>query len=327
MDFPAWLSTMALYVAVGLGIVILIVVWWWVPKWEVNHLRLKVRDAKARADVEDNFRKTLSQLFGGVAVLLGAAFAYYQTQLTAKASRDLLVSQQTSKGFEQLGNPDNIIVRLGGIYALEGVMNASQEYHKPVVEALSAFIREKLPRPTGSRTGECGIPDSTETADLPRDVQAALVVLGRRRRPHDANANLARIYLRNYNLYNIDLRNANLDLSDADLSGANLTHADLSNVTLKGACLSHARLIGTDLSGANLSEAKLFGHGTKMDGADLTGADLRVADLSNADLRSTYLQGADLSTAVVSGTIFSGIFCDEKTKPPEKDPAAFSHCR
>jgi hypothetical protein len=41
---------------------------------------MTIRDAKARADVEDNFRKTMGQLLGGAAVLLGAGFAYLQFQ-------------------------------------------------------------------------------------------------------------------------------------------------------------------------------------------------------------------------------------------------------
>ena len=39
--------------------------WWRLPKRQVNRLSLKIRDAKARADVEDNFRKTIGQLLGG----------------------------------------------------------------------------------------------------------------------------------------------------------------------------------------------------------------------------------------------------------------------
>jgi uncharacterized protein YjbI with pentapeptide repeats len=44
----------------------------------VDRLRLTIRDPKARADVEDNFRKTIGQLIGGAAVLIGAALAYVQ---------------------------------------------------------------------------------------------------------------------------------------------------------------------------------------------------------------------------------------------------------
>jgi hypothetical protein len=52
--------------------------WWRLPKRQVNRLSLKIRDAKARADVEDNFRKTIGQLLGGAAVLVGAGLAYLQ---------------------------------------------------------------------------------------------------------------------------------------------------------------------------------------------------------------------------------------------------------
>src|SRR6478735_5470125 len=99
-------------------------------------------DTKARADVEDNFRKTIGQLLGGIAVLLGAGFAYLQfqqqqenfsaqqenarKQLEASSEQSkqqresaqaLLISNQVSKGFEQLGS-DKVEQRLGGIYLL-----------------------------------------------------------------------------------------------------------------------------------------------------------------------------------------------------------------
>src|SRR4051794_16617483 len=172
MNLPSWLSTAALFVAVGLLIVGLAFIWWWVPKRHANRLRLKIRDLKARADIEDNYRKTLSQLFGGGAVLLGAAFAYYQSQVTAenarlaaKASSDLLISQQTSRGFEQLGNESNLVIRLGGIYALEGVMNTSEQYHKLVMEALAAFVREKAVVAAQQKPANEEVPDPKADAD------------------------------------------------------------------------------------------------------------------------------------------------------------------
>lgn len=127
------------------------------PIWQVNRLRLTICDPKAYADIEDNFRKTLGQAFGGVAVLLAAVFAYYQfketlreaeesrneshqqSERSLKASRDLMVSQQVSKGFEQLAS-GKLTIRLGGIYALEGVMNISAEDHRPIIEELCAFL-------------------------------------------------------------------------------------------------------------------------------------------------------------------------------------------
>src|SRR5215510_4075708 len=74
--------------------------WWWWPRWQVNRLALEIRDPKVRADVEDKFRKTVGQLLGGAAVLLGAWLAFSQfsqQQQTAQqqrqqAERDLLIS-------------------------------------------------------------------------------------------------------------------------------------------------------------------------------------------------------------------------------------------
>jgi hypothetical protein len=130
---PAWITLgLAVFAALLLAIAIWWL-WWRLPKREAARLALKIRDAKARADVEDNYRKTVGQALGGIVVLLGAGSAYLQfsqqqrasdLQFTQqqRASHDLLVSNQVSKGFEQLGS-EKIVIRLGGIYALEGAMN------------------------------------------------------------------------------------------------------------------------------------------------------------------------------------------------------------
>ena len=56
--------------------------WWRLPKWQVDRLALKIRDPKARADFEDNFRKTVVQTLGGAAVLIGAPHARCRTAST-----------------------------------------------------------------------------------------------------------------------------------------------------------------------------------------------------------------------------------------------------
>jgi len=74
------------------------------------------------------FRVMLRQLAArGATVLIGAGLAYLQFS-QQQASSDLLTSNQVAKGLEQLGN-EKIVVRLGGIYELEGVMNTSDQYH------------------------------------------------------------------------------------------------------------------------------------------------------------------------------------------------------
>jgi hypothetical protein len=48
-------------------------------------------------------------------------------------------------------------MRLGGIYALEGVMNTSEQYHGSVLEGLSAFVRENTIGPFNSEVQRVGL--------------------------------------------------------------------------------------------------------------------------------------------------------------------------
>jgi hypothetical protein len=53
--------------------------WWRLPKRQADRLRLTMRDPKARADVEDNYRKNVGQILVGVAAaLIASAFTYLQ---------------------------------------------------------------------------------------------------------------------------------------------------------------------------------------------------------------------------------------------------------
>jgi hypothetical protein len=125
-------------------------------------------------------------------------------------------------------------------------MNTSEQYHRPVLEALCAFVREETKNKTG---------DEPPTAD----VQAALTVIGRRSREGAVDLHDAR--------NQVDLHDARIP--KADLGGADLTRANLGRADLTG-----AELMGAHLSGANLRDAHM--NGADLDDADLTGADLRL---------------------------------------------------
>jgi uncharacterized protein YjbI with pentapeptide repeats len=310
-------------IAVLVSVIVVLAFWWWWPRWQVNRLALEIKDPKARADIEDNFRRTVGQLLGGAAVLFGAWLAFLQfsqQQQTAQsqieqqqqaaqqqqqqAARDLFISNQVSKGLEQLAS-DKLAMRLGGIYALEGVMNTferPEQYRGPVLEVLCAFVREYTIGKTVA-----------EKPDI--DIQAALTVIGRRKgqEPPDlAEVNIPGANLSRANLRGADLNNANLNsafLSGASLSGANLLGANLTGANLVGANLIRVDLTGADLSGANLGLADLTGaylSGANLTGANLGRTNLRGADLSSANLRSATLVGANLSGSYPIGADLAG---------------------
>jgi hypothetical protein len=208
--------------------------WWWVPKLQMRSV--KTGHPKERADIEDNFRRTIGQALGGIAVLIGAWAAYYGTQQTLRGNHDQLIRQQVAKGFEQLGQKgddkdDKMIVRLGGIYALEVVMNdpTSDRYRVPILEALRAFVRDRIKTYEGHDHPATGI-------------QAVLTLIGRRAATEGeidwAEVRIPGARLRG-NLSGADLSGADLseaNLSEANLSGANLTDAKITQAQLNQAC-------------------------------------------------------------------------------------------
>ena len=246
-------------------------VWWRLPKWQVARLALKIRDPKARAEIEDNFRKTVGQALGGAAVLIGAVVAYLQftqQQQTShnqlQAAHDLLISNQVAKGFEQLAGKETAM-RLGGIYGLEGVMNGSAQYHQPVLEALCAFVRDGTMEKVSNKPAT--------------DIQAALTVIGRRTAgPGNVSFNNARIPGATLEFVN---------LRDADLRHADLSYADLFNANLRDADLNQARLESAFLLGANLSYA------------NMSETDLTAARLLHVNLFRAFLNHANLSNAIL----------------------------
>ncbi|MGW8366294.1 pentapeptide repeat-containing protein [Streptomyces wedmorensis] len=178
-------------------------------------------------------------------------------------------------------------VRLGGIYALQRIMQDSLRDHPTIANVLATYVRTHASKPP------------KKGASVPADVHAALTVLAHRDSTRD---DFFTLDLRAARLPGIELQRRSVE--PANLALADLSNADLSGAYLQGAYLPIANLRGADLRGAHLGNAKLGG--AYLDGADLTGADLRGADLGNANLEGTDLRGANLGSANLLGTDLRG---------------------
>ena len=209
--------------------------------------------------------------------------AHADAQLTLETTREAQFSDRYSRALEQVGS-DNLDVRIGGIYALEGIAIDSPKYHPTVMEVLTAFIREHSRKPAA---------DTKVERWPPPDVQTALTVVNRRNKGRD---------IRSLNLSGADLSTAQLDKTD--LKGARLVGADLQRTNFNSANLQGADLAGADLIYANLNSANLID--ANLGSTNLRGAYLCGAILSGANLRGAYLCGADLSGAFFGGTDLSG---------------------
>src|SRR5262245_19372022 len=135
---PQWPAYVVQYLQENLLVIGTAVLWllflflWKVPKWQVAN----ITDEKDRLATESGFRQTLVQFVGGVA-LLGGLYFTAQTlrtsqetlrvnQKTLETTQQRQITERFAKAIEQLGDKEQLMVRLGGIYALERIAKDSE---------------------------------------------------------------------------------------------------------------------------------------------------------------------------------------------------------
>jgi hypothetical protein len=215
------------------------------------------------------------------------------------------VTDRFTEAVGQLGNK-SLDVKLGGIYALQRIMQDSARDQPAVVNVLSAYVRTHGDKPKVK--GE-------EHPLIAEDVMAATRVLSDRNSKRDqravirwfgaylALADFMEAHLPGADLRSVDLFGATLykaDLSDANFMSADLSQAVLFEADLSGASLQFATLRSTHFQDANLSRATLDGldfSDSSLAGANLSHANLSAADLTKADVTDADLTGADLNSA------------------------------
>ncbi|MGA5363976.1 pentapeptide repeat-containing protein [Streptomyces purpurascens] len=240
---------------------------------------------------------TLVPGLAAVGALLFTADSLRQSQDSIAVTQQGQITDRYNNAVSNLGD-DSEDVRLGGMYALERILEDSPRDREPICNVLSAYVRGHAVRPKEP------VKSADDRFDIRpgRDVITALQILSRNQAASDASVvDLTGTYLRGMEFDGIQLAFA--DLRDVDLSWAILRDANLRKANLDDAKLS-ADLAGADLNLARLHRADLGAatlRGSKMFSAQLARANLRVAQLQLADLNRANLRGADLRGANLVG--------------------------
>ncbi|MFI5476667.1 pentapeptide repeat-containing protein [Streptomyces cacaoi] len=319
---------------VGLPLVLWRGPWWFDGKY------LRSDDLRTgSANLVIGFRAAVVQSV----VAIGASIALLSTARSYRLSVRGQATDRFTKALERLGS-DQLCIRVGGIFALEQIVQEVPEQATHAARVLNAFVLDRAPRRRvksntsaviAARRAARGRSAQRESSMLPdapaEDVMAALRALTRpsSRRLVDSTEI-------------IDLRGCHLagawldgmDLTDAWLDGADLTGAQLGYVKLTRARLCEADLTDAQLKGANLVQAQLSENETRpwwatsppetlhtrlraagyrfdtrgdlLIGSWLNPAKLAGALLANADLTNAKLAGVDFSNARLSWTNFTG---------------------
>ena len=316
MKPKSWRGAAALLV---LGVVVavgLCLLWWggalWralVPMARPGWDRLP---AEVRVTAEAQFRLAVIQATAGAGAVVALVYTARNYRLTHRGQ----VTDRFTKALERLGS-GQMYIRIGGILALEQIVQDAPDQADPAKQTLNAFLYDRAPRrqsdDPAEKTSQVEAvrrplrrrmpppPAAPPLPDRPEvDVQAALTALtrpvSRRRRGRRQSIDLSHLHLTRAKLSHADLTGADLEGADltearfawADLTGARFALADLTGADLFYANLTRAGLVRVDLTKAHLDRANLFGanlFGANLDGADLYGANLDgVRDLGRDQL-------------------------------------------
>ncbi|HWX86496.1 MAG TPA: pentapeptide repeat-containing protein [Xanthobacteraceae bacterium] len=222
----------------------------------------------------------------------------------------------------------NLEVRLGAIYALERIAQDSERDHWPIMEVLSAYVRNPqncglpMKRPNDVYT-ESSFSEWRESVPNPRvDIQAALTVMGRRgsARIKDEKRRGLRIVLTGANLQRANLEEC--DLSDAYLMSCHLDFADFMEANLNRASLSKAHANGVVFVGTKLEKTIFYEASldesmfpvANLVGTNFDKASLQAAWLQDAKFQGTTFFGADLSKAYGQYDARKAVFLPISTK-------------
>ena len=172
---------------------------------------------------------------------------------TATAQQGLL-NERFQKGVDMLGS-DLLLVRLGGIYALQGLIEEfPEQYYVQTMRLLCAFVRNPTNDDDEETNSDVYYQYGGRIPKLREDVQAIMDVIGKR--------DEALVALEVKEVFLFDLRRANLKraaLEGSNLSNVNLNWANLSDAKLAGANLSGAWLFGATLSGTKFCNVGVDG--------------------------------------------------------------------
>jgi uncharacterized protein YjbI with pentapeptide repeats len=269
-------------IVVGLALFAAIV---WVPK--LGFVQPDgLTKAADRAKAESDFRGHLIQAIGGLVLAAGAYF----TGRTFALNREGQHTERFTRAIDQLAD-EKLDIRLGGIHALDRIAHDSKTYYLPVMEVLTAFLRENARWRDSLSQAEKEPSSLGDVPALRSDLQAAATVVARR----DLSTSEAQAF--RVNLFGADLTGAYLP--DAKLTEANLRYVNLSDAILRYANLFEAQFGGGSFARANFFRADLR-RTVLTTSTDFTNAVFMYADLRDSSIPGR-LEGLNFSFANLAG--------------------------
>jgi hypothetical protein len=313
-------GVIALAALAGGGLLLLL---WFVPKLQVR--RLGEANAREHFNSENEARKSLAQIFGGIAFLA----TFYVSWANYNIEADKEVTETFGNAVEQLSKSD-LSVRIGGAYILERLSKSSPKDYDAIISILTHAVQDHGQKGGSEKPGLAAAVPQERIPEASGDVETIIRILGRRQKPSTSTEDA--LNLEGSDLSGVRGRNLNLQW-------AYLVHTRMQGIYLYGVHFENAQLVGVDASilripkpGANpvpgqvdhCLDPEFFthtivagtfscGHFNKavlvdgdFEGASFNDADLTRAKLNQGNFRRAHFSNANLAHADLNGADFSG---------------------
>jgi uncharacterized protein YjbI with pentapeptide repeats len=340
---PETLAFFAVYVA---AFVVGSILWWFVPilQRRCQDSRLEPESklsARDLADLEDQYRKTLSQVLGTCVLLFTVYIAFEQFKEARHKNEVDNTNARLAKGYDLVG-ADKAAQRTGGIHLLMEWAREGTEGNDRldiVAKTLVSLVRERARFGEGHQPTVCEEFRRPAAVTIGPDIQQAIDSLIQASEQTTVTVNFRELNLsraelsfprtgpgkfaagvpgharfKGFNLAYADLTGAELhDLvlnKDVTLTKADFYCANLSKADVFSADLSGSNMAGANLSGASISKAVLAGvdlAGAVLENTKIQDVNLIHATLSNAKLFGVSLKEVKLEGALVDNTCFIGV--------------------
>jgi uncharacterized protein YjbI with pentapeptide repeats len=330
-----------IYVLIGLGTVGLVLFIWRYPKKQMK----KIEDIKPeeRWKAENEFRKTIIQIVGGLIVIAGLFFAWEELsqsrELLKQSHEEFLQSQENMKAgqissrFSQaitLLSQEGATNRIGAIYALEQIAKESHNYLQTVLDILTSFVKnsEYFDQPVKEKEDKKSIAVKLEVELKKIDEDLAW-------RSQKKRGEISKIFNKIKILSEVQvalsvigrIRKEVIEMSYQNIVEENESGEKIGDdqrildgieekiaryrINLSESILIQADFSKADLRGAELSMADLRGvsfYGAILKRANFQGAKLQYAYFGQADLQFIVLSRADLRESNLWGARLQGAF-------------------
>jgi uncharacterized protein YjbI with pentapeptide repeats len=308
--------------------------------------RLRNSDVEKRLAFENETRKTVIQILGGIAFFSTFYFSYK----TYILSNEQQITNRFTETIRLLSD-SNRDIRIGALYALERLCKDSEKDKISILQIINAYIRNRAPQSSkdilhrfvDSSLNKASSDDyscsfyhpsnevyvfQVDTTKQELDIQVAIAILGTN------NSGQVPLNFTGLNLQGIDFRA--LDLSNSDFSYCDLTSDDFGKATIdsckfnnvvanetnfavtkmrkssfENSLLQEANFYQADLSNSYIGGGACcykcqFGEAVFINGKLENSVDLQRALFWDADLTNVSFEFANMDSANLDRTILKG---------------------